>query len=414
MILRVVLIINLLLAVRADFASAQIVSITDSHLRAAIESALGKAPGASITTTEMATLPELSAPNANITDLTGLEAATNLTRLDLGAEYVVSEGRLINSNSISDLSPLAELTHLTRLHLDGNNISDISPLSGLTNLVILGLWNNSISDISALAGLTHLFFVGLWDNKISDIAPLVANGGLGQGEEVNVSENPLSDTSIHTYIPALQSRGIEVHFSNLKPPLAKYVLSIPRGLNLIHIPLKVSTVDGVTKPIESIGDLYDALGGSTVNFIVTYDPVTQEWFGYFGAADRGTPADRVLTDNMGILVGMFAPVTIVLNGSPLVTDGQSTIPFYPGLNLVGLPLRDARINRVSDLLTIEGLGGNALVVILADGGEFKLVGRAGDPGDISVHGGQGFILTVQRAARVTVSGDAWPDSSQGF
>ena len=414
MILRVVLIINLLLAVRADFASAQIVSITDSHLRAAIESALGKAPGASITTTEMATLPELSAPNANITELTGLEAARNLTRLDLGAEYVVSEGRLINSNSISDLSPLAELTRLTRLHLDGNNISDISPLAGLTNLVILGLWNNAISDISALTGLTNLFFVGLWDNNISDIAPLVANRGLGQGEEVNVGENPLSDTSIHTHIPALQSRGIEVHFSNLKPPLAKYVLSIPRGLSLIHIPLKVSNVDGVTKPIESIGDLYDALGGSIVNFIVTYDPVAQEWFGYFGPADRGTPADRVLTDNMGILVGMFAPVTIVLNGSPLVTDGQSTLPFYPGLNLVGLPLRDVRINRVSDLLTLDGLGGNALAVILTDGGEFKLVGRAGDPGDISVNGGQGFILIAQQAATVGLSGDGWSDSSQGF
>ena len=290
----------------------------------------------------------------------------------------------------------------------------ITPLTGLTNLVILGLWNNSISDISALAGLTHLFFVGLWDNNISDIAPLVANRGLGQGEEVNVSENPLSDTSIHTHIPALQSRGIEVHFSNLKPPLAKHVLSIPRGLSLIHIPLKVSTVDGVTKPIESIGDLYDALGDSIVNFIITYDPVAQEWFGYFGAADRGTPADRVLTDNMGVLVGTLAPVSIVLDGSPLVTDGRSTLPFYPGLNLVGLPLRDVRINRVSDLLKLDGLSGNALVVILTDGGEFKLVGRAGDPGDISVNGGQGFILIAQQAATVGLSGDGWSDSSPGF
>ena len=414
MILRVVLIINLLLTVSADFASAQIVSITDSNLRAAIESALGKAPGASITTTEMTTLTELSAPNANITDLTGLEAATNLKRLDLGAAYVAAEGRLVNGNAISDLSPLAGLTNLTRLHLDGNNISDISPLAGLTNLVVLGLWHNSISDITAVAGLTNLFFLGLWDNNISDISPLVSNWGLGEGEEVNVGENPLNDTSIHTHIPALQSRGIEVHFSNLKPPLAKYVLSIPTGLSLIHIPLKVSNVDGVTKPIESVGDLYDALGGSIVNFIVTYDPAAQEWFGYFGAADRGTPADRVLTDNMGVLVGMFAPATIVLTGSPLVADGQSTISFYSGLNLVGLPLRDVRINRVSDLLKLDGLGDNALAIILTDGGEFKLVGRAGDPGDISVNGGQGFILTVQRAASVTVSGDGWSDSSQGF
>ena len=69
-----------------------------------------------------------------------------------------------------------------------------------------------------------------------------------------------------------------------------------------------------------------------------------------------------------------------------------------GLNLLGLPLRDPRINRVSDLLTLDGFWGNTLAIVLTDGGEFKLVGRAGDPGDIPITGGQGFLLTVQRAA----------------
>ena len=407
MILRVVLIINLLLAVRTDFASAQIVSITDANLRTAIESALGKAPRASITTTEMATLTALSAPNANITDLTGLEAATNLKWLDLGAAYVATEGRSVNSNAISDLSPLSGLTNLTRLDLDSNNISDISALGGLTDLVVLGLWSNTISDISALSGLTNLFFVGLWDNHISDISPLVANVGFGQGEEVNVSENPLSETSINVHIPALQSRGIEVHFSNLKPLLEEHLLSIPAGLSLIHIPLKVATVDGVAKPINSMGDLYDALGGSTVNFLVGYDPIPQEWFAYFGDADRDSPADRALTGDMGVLVSMLVPVSIRLNGTPLVTDENSTVSFYPGLNLVGLPLRDKRITRVSDLYAIDGLADNAVAIILTEGGNFKLVGRAGDPADTTVIGGQGFIIVVQRAVSVTISGDVW-------
>lgn len=78
------------------FTSAQTVSIVDFNLRAAVEDALGKAPGASITTTEMATLTELDARNADITDLTGLEAATTLERLDLGAAYVRAEVRRIS------------------------------------------------------------------------------------------------------------------------------------------------------------------------------------------------------------------------------------------------------------------------------------------------------------------------------
>ena len=404
MILRLILILSF----TVGFASAQTVSIPDPNLRLAIEAALGKAPGASIRVTEMASLIELRAPNANITDLTGLEAASNLLRLDLGEQYVAVEGRFINSNAISDLSPLASLTDLTLLDVAGNSITDISVVSGLTNLLVLDLGDNAITDISALSGLTNLEILRLWDNLISDISPLVENRGLGQGKAVIVSENPLSETSINVHIPALQGRGVEIHFSNLKPVLEEHLLAIPAGLSLIHIPLEVVTVDGVSKSIVSLGDLYDALGGaSTVNFLVSYDPVAQEWFAYFGEADRGGLGDRALTVDMAVLVGMLAPASIRLNGTPLVTDPHSTVTFYPGLNLVGLPLNDASIVRVSDLYLVNELRDNAVAIILTVDGEFKLVGRAGDPGDIPVVGGQGFIIIIQQAATVRFSGDRW-------
>ena len=67
-------------------ATAQLVDIPDLNLRAAVEAALGKASGATITTDEMATLKHLDASDAGIHDLNGLEAATNLTRLDLGQQ----------------------------------------------------------------------------------------------------------------------------------------------------------------------------------------------------------------------------------------------------------------------------------------------------------------------------------------
>ena len=226
------------------------VDIPDPNLRAAIEARLGKASGDPITASDMVKLTDLSARNANITDLTGLEAATNLTKLDL------------NSNSVSDISPVVGLTNLTTLWLHGNSISDISPVSGLTNLTDVDLTDNSISDISAVAGLTNLTWlllrnnsisdispvsgltnltgVGLTDNSISDISPvagltklttlwldgnsisdlspLVENMGLGDGDFVIVSENPLNYTSIHTHIPALQGRGVIVAFDNQAHP----------------------------------------------------------------------------------------------------------------------------------------------------------------------------------------------------
>ena len=186
-------------------ATAQVVEIPDSNLRAAVEKTLGKASGAAITADEMATLMELNARDASISDLTGLGFATNLITLRL------------HNNRITDISPLSSLTELRGLYLDDSDITDISPLSGLIQLEALGLGGNGISDIAALSDLTNLTRLRLGHNHISDLSPLVANTGLGSGDTVDVRGNPLSYQSIHTHIPTLQSRGVTVEFDNQTP-----------------------------------------------------------------------------------------------------------------------------------------------------------------------------------------------------
>ncbi len=171
-------------------AGAQAIDIPDPKFRAAIEVKLGKAAGASITADDMATLTELESPNANISDLTGLEFAINLNELNLGAENVA--GNWINSNTVSDLSPLAELTNLIRLTLDGNLISDISSLAKLTNLIALDLDSNVISDISPLAGLIRLRSLYLSENVTTDISSLVSLTNL---RVLDLHENSISDIS---------------------------------------------------------------------------------------------------------------------------------------------------------------------------------------------------------------------------
>ena len=89
---------------------------------------------------------------------------------------------------------------------------------------------------------------------------------------------------------------------------------------------------------------------------------------------------------------------------------MSAIPLNPGLNLVGLPLMDSRITRVSDLFALEGIVNNVAAIVVTDNGEFRLVGRAGDAGDIPVTGGQSFILIVQGAAMVAIIGDVWDNT----
>ena len=51
-----------------------------------------------------------------------------------------------------------------------------------------------------------------------------------------------------------------------------FSLSIPAGTHLIHIPLDVTQIDGMDATIDTVGDLYDALGDA-VNFIIHSMPM---------------------------------------------------------------------------------------------------------------------------------------------
>ena len=223
----------------------------------------------------------------------------------------------------------------------------------------------------------------------------------------------LPDNAPGTYTVTASAEGITeaVTFTVVVP--FEFGLSLSSGLNLIHIPLKIRAIDGVEGTIESVSNLYDALGGaSTVNFLITYDAQTQEWHSFFVPSDKGGPADIKLTDDKGIIAGLRTRVEVRLRGDALGTNGTSTITLNQGLNLVGLPLSDSRINRVSDLFILNGIGGNVPVIILTDGGEFKAVGRVGDPGDIAITGGQSFILIAQQAGIAPIIGDGWDNISR--
>lgn len=177
------------------------IDIPDPNLRLAIAAALGVSPSAIIRGVDMEALTKLSARKASISDLTGLESATNLTRL------------IVPQNSIEDLSPLSGLTRLSWLDLGANSISDISPLASLANLKLLFLGGNRISDVSPLTGLTDLTFVILNYNSVSDLSPMVKNSGLGRKDAIQVKNNPLSYRSIYTDVPTLQERGVLVDYS---------------------------------------------------------------------------------------------------------------------------------------------------------------------------------------------------------
>ena len=186
----------------------------------------------------------------NISDISPLTGLKSLTHLGL------------SNNSISDISALANLTNLTHLGLHVNMISDPSPVAGLTELTYLNLAENSISDISALVNLANLTHLELPFNLISDLSPLVANAGLGSGDEVDVRGNLLSYQSIHTHIPVLRSRGVTVEFDNrTHPALLKISGDNQTGASFASLPQPFV--------VEAQDENGSALVGVSVTFAVT-------------------------------------------------------------------------------------------------------------------------------------------------
>ena len=112
---------------------------------------------------------------------------------------------------------------------------------------------------------------------------------------VPLSEPMPSEEEMTTPMPeSMVGQDIETPISTPEPATSpEFDLSLPTGFNLIHIPLKVRAVDGMAQTgIESVSDLYAALGGAdNLNWLITHDPQTQTWHGYFGGADRGSIAD---------------------------------------------------------------------------------------------------------------------------
>src|SRR6266403_6382443 len=136
---------------------AQQVSIPDSGLNAAIREALQK-PAGPLTAQDLLSLTNLYAGFRGVRSLEGLEAAHNLTTLNL--EY----------NELTSLKLPAGLTNLTTLNLRANQLTNFGFLSGQTSLTTLDLSYNQLISLTLPAGLTNLSTLNLGANQLTNFA----------------------------------------------------------------------------------------------------------------------------------------------------------------------------------------------------------------------------------------------------
>ncbi len=191
------------------------VEIPDEAFRAVLRDVLAlEFSERAITCEDLETLERLtySGELDGVSSLEGVQYATNLEAISLR----IDDERQTRT-SISDLSPLANLTQLREIDIEteDRNIEDISPLSGLVNLERLQLRGNAISDLSALAGLSNLTELTLNANSVSDLSPLRSLTNL---ERLELSSNEIRDLGGLENLTSLRYLGlIDNQVSDLSP-----------------------------------------------------------------------------------------------------------------------------------------------------------------------------------------------------
>ena len=228
----------------------------DANLRAAIKEAIGLSDDVPLMPKHLDLLSKkLRVLDSEISDLTGLEHATNLKVLvacgnqisDLSplSTLIQIEGLSLCGNPLSDISPLSGLINLRSLDLGLNPTADVSPLRNLTKLELLNIGGGRITDITVLANLVELrYFNANW-NRISDIHPLaglknlkelylnynrISNfsplAGLSNLEKLHVRGNPIDDLTPLFTLKLVEFEYDEVcTIAPLQPPIEERIMA---------------------------------------------------------------------------------------------------------------------------------------------------------------------------------------------
>jgi|AKZA01.1.fsa_nt_gi Leucine Rich Repeat. len=145
--------------IRTSINIERTVDIPDSALRLTIVNILNIehnqniSEGDQITENQLRLLTSLDVSGQNVKELTGLEFAVNLVKLN------------ISHNLLTDIYPLRGNAKLAVLALHGNNLHSLAALKNLKGLISISIDNNLIHNISHLQGLMNLKIIKLHPSK---------------------------------------------------------------------------------------------------------------------------------------------------------------------------------------------------------------------------------------------------------
>jgi internalin A len=226
------------------------------------------APADGLTSVDLMNLTSFSAVNRGLTNLNGLQWATNLNVLNLSSNGIhlftalsnlthltsldlsfnplnntpgntAALGSLtglrflsLSGTSNTDITSLTNLTNLQSLDLSSSLVTDFTPLAGLTSLTTLNLADDVITNLSFLTNLTSLVSLNISSDKLVDISRLNALTNLSS---LYLQQNRLTNIAVLANLPHLSN--LDIQFNLLGPNTNSTVAALQnRGAYVLYLP----------------------------------------------------------------------------------------------------------------------------------------------------------------------------------
>ena len=236
--------------------------------------------------------------------------------------------------------------------------------------------------------------VSMLDSTQTDVALMMGADG-SYSVDVAISDAPANEAvngSKTITVTAMDAAGNSSDPATVMVTLQNsisFTSMVTASLSLFHMPLDDDEID-------TVGDLRAALGGDNVTLLA----------GIFDGNWDFADDDMTIAADLGLLVNLREGKEITFTGRAW-GEGSAIINLNEGPNLIGLPVNDERINKVSDIMGISG-GTVTSIIVLSDDGAYQLVASPGDPADGEVAGDVAYLVNASAVAvPIPVTGDGW-------
>ena len=313
-----------------------------------------------------------------VTDVSSLAGLTNLQSLNIGGNRLPPNDASITNVSVvaglkqlrsldlyylrvNNLAPLTNLNSLTNLVIGWNlTPTNVSALAGLTNLIRLHTQNNNVSNLTFVAGMTNLHSLEAGYNQVRDLSPLIGK----PLTELWLYSDPLTNASsvtAFTNLTTLSLGGLGLTNASFLSSLTKLqdlaldgnqsLRSVPTSLlgltNLWHLNLNYSAFTNLTSLAGLTNLSWLEIGSADLTNLTFMSGMTN--------LNRLDANDQRIGD-LGGLTGLPNLNTLFLAGNRLDhIDPLLTLPtlYYLTLdrNLINTNAGSAAMTVITQLLT---------------------------------------------------------------